>query len=117
MKKVEFEKKIKELNVKRIYFNNRPYEYEFSRNFYDDDKENIYGCYYNGHEYIIFFKDIERGVTSEIDRFRTEDEAYDSLYERIVKWLKKREQIILLSIMIPAIIIMLIILIYIIINL
>lgn len=117
MKRIEFEKKIKELNVERIYFNGKPLEYEHSREFYNDDKGNVYGCYYNGHEYIIFFKDLERGVTDEIDRFRTEDEAYDSLYEKIVKWVKKREKAITLMVISPAVIVILLIVYYIVINL
>jgi len=47
MKRSEFEKKIKELNVERIYFKGKQLEYEYAREFYNDDKGNIYGCYYN----------------------------------------------------------------------
>lgn len=117
MKRIEFEKKIKELNVERIYFKGKPLEYEYAREFYNDDKGNIYGCYHNGHEYIIFFKDLERGITNEIDKFRTEDEAYDNLYERLVKWAKKREKSIAVLFISPAVIAILLIVFYIVINL
>lgn len=117
MKKTEFEKKIKELNIEKIYVKGKQFEYEYSREFYDDDQGNIYGCYYNGHEYIIFFKDLERGTTKEIDKFITEDEAYDGLYEKIVKLAKKMEKAIALLVILPAAIIILLIIYYIVINL
>lgn len=117
MKKIEFESKIKELNVERIYFRGKQLEYEYAREFYNDEKGNVYGCYHNGHEYVIFFKDLERGVTDELDKFKTEDEAYDNLYERLIKWTKKKEKSIMLLIISPAVVAILFILCYIAINL
>lgn len=88
MKKSEFEKKIKELDVEKVYPQGRKDEH--IREFYKDSRENIYGCYYNDVEYIIFYKDIERGMIKEFGRFKTEDEAYDKLFEKIVKWVKNK---------------------------
>lgn len=83
MKRREFEEKIKELSLDKIYYQGRVQEY--SRNLYEDNKKNnIYGCYFNGTDYIIFFKDFERNVTKELGHYKTEDEAYDKLFEKII---------------------------------
>lgn len=87
MKKREFEKKIKDMNLDKLYYQDiKP---EFSKGIYEDnDKNCIYGCYFDGEKYVVFFKDTERSIIREIGNFTSEDEAYDKLFEVIKLWSK-----------------------------
>lgn len=88
MKKREFEKKIKDMNLDKLYYQDR--KPEFSKGIYEDnDKNCIYGCYFDGEKYVVFFKDTERSIIREIGNFTSEDEAYDKLFEVIKLWSKK----------------------------
>ena len=89
MKKAEFEKKIKKLNLQKIY-----QEDEFQKVFgklkeiYIDKNTNyIYGCFFEEKqkEYIIFFVDSERGVIKDFGSFKTEEDAYERLFIKINK--------------------------------
>lgn len=87
MKKREFEKKIKDMNLDKLYYQDR--KPEFSKGIYEDnDKNCIYGCYFDGEKYVVFFKDTERSIIREIGNFTSEDEAYDKLFEVIKLWSK-----------------------------
>lgn len=91
MKKREFEKRIKELNLERIYYRGRMVQ-DPSKSFFEDSDENgIYGCYLDGEKYVIFFKDTERAIIKVIGTYDTEDEAYDKLLETISLWAKNNK--------------------------
>lgn len=87
MKKREFEKKIKEMNLDKLYYQDR--KPEFTKGIYEDNKNCIYGCYLDGEKYVVFFKDTERAIIKELGSFKSEDEAYDKLFEIINLWAKK----------------------------
>lgn len=88
MNKKEFEKKIKELKLEKIYYQGRIQEY--SKGIYEDNSKNsMYGCYFDGQRYVIFFKDSERGFIKEIGYYKTEEDAYDKLFETISEWAQK----------------------------
>lgn len=88
MKKREFEKKIKDMNLDKLYYQDR--KPEISKGIYEDNEKNcIYGCYFDGEKYVAFFKDTERSIIREIGNFTSEDEAYDKLFEAIKLWSKK----------------------------
>lgn len=88
MKKQEFEKRIKQMKLDKLYYQDR--KPEFSKGIYEDnDKNCIYGCYFDGEKYVVFFKDTERSIIREIGNFTSEDEAYDKLFEVIKLWSKK----------------------------
>lgn len=53
MKKREFEKKIKEMNLDKLYYQDR--KPEFTKGIYEDNKNCIYGCYLDGEKYVVFF--------------------------------------------------------------
>lgn len=89
MKKAEFEKKIKKLNLQKIY-----QEDEFQKVFgklkeiyIDKNTNDIYGCFFEEKqkEYIIFFVDSERGVIKDFGSFKTEEDAYERLFININK--------------------------------
>ena len=89
MKKKEFEEKIKEYDIEKIpnkglikSIIERNYEYYSRKN----EVNNIYGIQRKDKEYIVFFKDIERGITNDIGCFSTEDEAYEVLLNTINSW-------------------------------
>lgn len=90
MKRLEFEKKIKELKLEKVYREGKLQTYSNEkREFYRDSaRDNLYGCYYNEKTkyYIIFFTDAERDVVVELGHFSTEEEAYEKLFETIKKW-------------------------------
>ena len=94
MDKKEFEQKVKELNLKkvrhRLIFKNG---YDNNTDYYVTAKQlNIYGCKKDHGEYAIFFKDSERGITTELGRFKNANDAYDKLYETIVLWEKEHKR-------------------------
>ena len=93
MNKNEFEEKIKTLNIKRVKNKSLIKSFlERNREYYINKNElNIYGMYNKDNEFIIFFKDIERAVITELGRFKTEDEAFDSLYSTMISWENKIE--------------------------
>lgn len=92
MKKKEFEKKVKELNLDRIYYRGRMTQ-DPSKGFFEDSDENgIYGCYQEGEKYVVFFKDTERAIIKVIGNYETEDEAYDKLFETISLWAQKNNK-------------------------
>lgn len=91
MKKVEFERKLKELKLEKVYYEGK--SYTEPKNFYEDKrKNNVYSCYYDGTNYVIFFKDAERGIVRELGYYKTEDEAYNKLFEIINEWAKKNNK-------------------------
>lgn len=87
MKKSEFERKIKELKLEKIYCEGKTEEQ--SKEFYETNS-GIYGCYKDKDMYIVFFKDSERGIIKEIGCYKTEDEAYSKLFETINLWNNKK---------------------------
>ena len=86
MKKSEFERKIKELKLEKVYCEGK--SVEETKEFYETSS-GIYGCYKDGDKYIIFFKDSERGIIKELGAYKTEDEAYEKLFETINLWNQK----------------------------
>lgn len=93
MTKAEFEKRIKKLNLQKVY-----QEDEFQKIFgklreiYIDKKTNdIYGCFLEESQkrFIIFFIDAERGIARDFGSFKTEEEAYERLFLKIDKWSKE----------------------------
>ena len=93
MDKKEFEKRAKELNFKKVHKgifklrNPDEGDYYIGRNIL-----NIYGCKKNLGEYVIFFKDSERGITTELGRYKTEEEAYEKLLETMTDWEKEHNK-------------------------
>lgn len=90
MTKAEFEKRIKEFNLQKVY-----YEDEIKRFFgnqkelyLDKETSDLYGCFFDEEtkKYIVFFVDAERGVARDIGSYKTEDEAYEKLFNKIKKW-------------------------------
>ena len=82
MNKKEFEEKIEALDIKKIpckgflkCFLERHHEYYTKKN----EMNIIYGIQKKDKGFIIFFKDIERGITTDIGQYQTEEEAYDNL--------------------------------------
>lgn len=91
MKKQEFEKRIKQMKLDKLYYQDR--KPEFSKGIYEDNDENsIYGCYFDGKKYVIFFKDAERGIIKNLGSYETEEEAYDKLFETINLWTEKHSK-------------------------
>ena len=90
MKKSEFEKKIKELKLEKIYQEGSLQSYsQKQREYYrEKERESFYGCYYDSElkRYVIFFKDSERNVVKHLGNYKTEDEAYDNLFKEINEW-------------------------------
>lgn len=90
MKKSEFERKIKELKLEKIHRNGKIQVYSQNHNelYKDNKRDNLYGCYYDDKdkEYVIFFTDAERGIVEHIGVYRTEDDAYDNLFQTIKEW-------------------------------
>ncbi len=90
MKKAEFEKKIKELKLEKIHRNGKIQTYSKNQKelYKDNKRDNLYGCYFHekDEEYVIFFTDSERGIVENIGFYKTEDEAYDSLFLTIKDW-------------------------------
>lgn len=84
MTKTEFEKKIKKLELQKIYYENeiqnkilKLRELYLDKKYYD-----LYGCFFDqeNKEYIIFFVDAERGVIKDFGSYKSEDEAYEQLF-------------------------------------
>lgn len=92
MNKKEFEKKIKELNLEKIYYQTRKNEYSKEIVYEESNKHNLYGCYLDGDSYVIFFKDAERGLIKELGYYKTEEEAYDELFRIISLWANKNNK-------------------------
>ena len=90
MKKVEFEKKIKELKLERVHREGKIQTYSNQQNEYyrDKVKDNLYGCCLNERTglYVIFFTDVERGIAVDLGSFKTEEEAYEELFKIVKKW-------------------------------
>lgn len=88
MKKSEFERKIKKLNLEKVHRQGKIQTYSRDEKEYykDNERENLYGCYYNAGQYTIFFTDAERGILEELGYYQTEDEAYDNLFRIIQSW-------------------------------
>ena len=90
MKKVEFEKKIKELKLEKVYREGKIQVYSNEQNDYyrDKIKDNIYGCCLrpNTKDYVIFFTDVERGIVVDLGSFATEEKAYEELFEIVRNW-------------------------------
>lgn len=90
MTKQEFENKIKQLNLEKVYLNGKIQTYTKNQKeiYRDNQRDNLYGCYYNelDKKYITFFTDAERGIVETIGEYKTEEEAYDNLFKIIKKW-------------------------------
>lgn len=87
MKKLEFESKIGELGLRKIYSEGVLQNYKQQREFYKLSQNGVFfGCYFSKNEYVVFFKDSERGIEKMIGQFKTEDEAYENLYKVIKNW-------------------------------
>ena len=91
MKKSEFEEKIKEFNLEKIYHDGRLISYsdEESSYYMDHLREEIYGCNVLNKVYIAFFTDLERGMIIELGRFRSEDDAYEKLFNTLLECKKE----------------------------
>ena len=90
MTKSEFEKRVKEFNLQKVYQEDETTKI-FGTNkeiFIDKDTNDLYGCAFdeNKNLHIIFFIDAERDIAKDIGRFKTEDEAYEKLFNKIKKW-------------------------------
>jgi len=94
MNRVEFEEKLKEYNLERIYHNGylKTYENEQKMYYRDQIRENIYGCYKSNKEYVIFFSDAERGIITELGRFFSEEDAFTNLLKILKKWKKEEKE-------------------------
>lgn len=81
MTKTDFEKKIKKFGLAKIHTLNLVDAITKTTYYSDEKRENYYGCYYKSKDkkYIVFFKDPERGITSEFGDYETEEDAYDGL--------------------------------------
>ena len=90
MTKSEFEKRVKEFNLQKVYLEDETTKIFGTKKeiFIDKDTNDLYGCafYENKNLYIIFFIDAERDIAKDIGRFKTEDEAYEKLFNKIKKW-------------------------------
>lgn len=89
MDKKEFEEKMIQYNIKKIPCKGliksiieRHREYYTKKN----EENTIYGIQKKDKSFIIFFKDIERGITTELGSFSSEEEAYDGLLNTINSW-------------------------------
>ncbi len=90
MDKAEFEKRIKEFKLQKIYqedemeniFGNKKELY------IDKETSDLYGCFFEEEKqkYVIFFIDAERGIAKDIGSYKTEEEAYEKLFNKIKKW-------------------------------
>ena len=93
MKKMEFEHKIKALNLEKVHREGKIQTYSKNQKEYyrDLSRDNLYGCFYHEEdkEYIIFFTDAERGIVENLGSYKTEDEAYDKLFQKIMEWEEK----------------------------
>lgn len=89
MKKSEFENKIKDIQFEKIIQDGKIQTYiKNQKEYYRDiTRDNLYGCYYNDdiEKYVVFFLDPERGILKELGHYKTEEEAYEALYEKIKK--------------------------------
>lgn len=83
MKKEEFLEKIKSINniEKR---NDRQFE-GLNEYYLDKEQLTIYGLQVKKGLVIAFFKDLEREKTKELGEFENEEQAYDSLYDAMIK--------------------------------
>ena len=90
MTKAEFEKRIKEFNLQKVYQEDEKTNiFGTKKELYIDKGTNdLYGCFFEEEKemYIIFFIDAERGVAKDIGKSKTEDEAYEKLFNKIKKW-------------------------------
>ena len=93
MTKSEFEKRIKEFNLKKVYREDEITNV-FGRKkelYIDKITNDLYGCAFDETRklYIIFFIDLERDIARGIGKSQTEDEAYERLFYKIKKWSTK----------------------------
>ncbi len=90
MNKAEFEKKVKEFNLQKIHYDDEMQRvFGNSRNLYlDKETCDLYGCFFDEEtkKFIIFFVDAERSVAKDIGSYKTEEEAYEKLFNKIKKW-------------------------------
>ena len=90
MTKLEFERKIKEFEVQKVFCENEPQNKASKlRELYLDKKNSdLYGCFYDkeNKEYVIFFIDAERGIMKDLGSYKNENEAYEKLYLNIHRW-------------------------------
>ncbi len=93
MTKSEFEKRVKEFNLQKVYQEDETTKiFGTKKELYIDKKTNdLYGCAFDEAKelYVIFFIDSERDIAKDIGRFKTEDEAYEKLFNKIKKWSTK----------------------------
>lgn len=93
MTKSEFEKRVKEFNLQKVYQEDETTKiFGAKKDLYIDKKTNdLYGCAFDERKnlYIIFFIDAERDIAKDIGKYKTEDEAYEKLFNKIKKWSAK----------------------------
>ena len=93
MTKSEFEKKVKEFNLQKVYQEDETTKVFGTKKelFIDKTTNDLYGCAFDETKniYIIFFIDAERDIAKDIGKFKTEDEAYEKLFNKIKKWSTK----------------------------
>lgn len=80
MNKTDFEKKIKKMGLEKITSSNLEQVITKSTYYSEKKRDNFYGFYQNKKKkFVIFFKDPERGIVTELGEYDTEEEAYDKL--------------------------------------
>lgn len=92
MTKIELEKRLQEENLMTIYDDGVEKHYIDGEKLIENgvrmNATNVFGVYKGQKNYVVFITDDERGLPHYIDKFGTEDEACESLYE-YVKLLKR----------------------------
>ncbi len=91
MNKKEFESRIEKLNVKKVKEKGIKSLFDNNRDYYIKNELNIYGIYKKDKDFVIFFKDSERGIITELGRFEAEEDAYEELYNTINSWEDNKE--------------------------
>ena len=84
MKKKEFESKMKKLHYKRVH--NKGEESDFCDYYVNPKELNIYGINKDKDVFVAFYKDSERGIVTEIGRFKNDEDAYGKLMETVDSW-------------------------------
>lgn len=92
MTKIELEKRLQEENLLTIYDDGVKKDYIDGEKLIENgvrmNATNVFGVYKGHTNYVVFINDNERGLPHYIDKFDTEGEACESLYE-YVKLLKR----------------------------
>ena len=89
MEKKDFESMMKKLKYKRIHNKMEKKDY---CDYYVNSKElNIYGINKEKDKYVVFYKDSERGIVTEIGKFDNDNDAYEKLKETVHIWEEKKK--------------------------